>query len=246
MNKRENLTAKRTVDKNGKATTVYVKQSAAASPASRIPAPAPHIEPKSTKERATAISDIADVWMPAGSIPTQRSKLIDNLNEYSDEMLERLTANIPNDPRQWLCSGVMDQRSEIELREQMEFLPVLSEATYFIASNMIRSLHGYPDHLVAEDFSTADEKVKEQCRSLLLVSFVLNDTAYYEPFKDESPRFVLKDDELAEFIINHSDKAERMAAFVRERSGPDITFVDLELLADAIGSESAALSTGVL
>lgn len=244
MAPREHLIPTRTVDKNGRATTVYVKQSStgSASPLAVVPVPSTPVD--RAVERTRMINDYAKKCYPGEHTEDLRENLANSMDVYSYDLLERLSYNELGDyPSLWVSYSVCNVLPENQINEQMEFFPYLQGGTYYsVANNLIQSLHGYPRHLNHEDFSKVDEKVKGQYRALLLVTDAISLGSFEGAFKKEKPTFILNDERLVELVINNSDKAEVIVDFIRQRSGS----LDADLIADVINSVSPSIGGGLL
>lgn len=250
MAPRENLIPTPTVDKNGRVTTVYVKPSTAGSASTLGSVPVPSASTNRETDRKELINDLVDVWKPTGYNDDLRHGLRANLSMFSDELLDRIAASqsLPN--FDWIGHSVGNGFPESEVSEHLEFFPDMEDTTYFIARNLIKSLHAYPGYLDGDDFSKAGDEVIGQCQALLKVVSVLNDS-YLDVFDEDKAVFVLRDERFVEFVINHSDKAELIVDFIRGRAKPSIyawgaDSLDIELLTEVVAAESPAVSSGLL
>lgn len=241
---REHLIPTRTVDKNGKATTVYVKQSSAGSVSPLAVVPVPSTPVDRAAERTRMINDYAAKCYPGENNGDFREELANSMDVYSYDLLERLSYNeLEAYPSLWVSYSVGNVLPESQINEQMEFFPYLQGGTYYsVAKNLVQSLHGYPHYLKHEDFSKADEKAKSQYRALLLVTDAISLGSFEGAFKGVPPSFILKDERLVELVINNSDKAEVIVDFIRQRSGS----LDADLIANVINTESPSISDGLL
>jgi hypothetical protein len=248
MASRESLVPTRTVDKNGRTTTVHVKPSAVRNGSLLSVVPVPSAPGHREIDREKLVEGLVDEWQSSRYDDDLRNRLRDTLSMYSDELLERLTNEaLESFPALWMRHSVSRGLAESQINEQLEFFPIISNGeSHYIAKNMIWSLHGYPDLLASDDFSKAGEKTKQQCRALLLVTDAMNNGAFGDVFKDEQPIFILKDERLVKLVINHSDKVEMIVDFIRDRSKVFSGSLDTGLLADMIASESLAVSAGLL
>jgi hypothetical protein len=249
---RENLIPTRTVDKNGKVTTVYVKPSAAgsASALGSVPVPVPSASVNRVTNRKELIKGLVDAWKPTGYNDNLRHEIRNNLSAFPDELLERIAASQALPHFEWIGRSVGNGFPESEISEQLEFFPSMMDTTYFIARNLIKSLHRYPEQLDHKDFTKAGDEVMGKCRGLLLVTSALN-ASNLDVFDDERDVFALKDERFVEFVINHSDKAELIIDFIRSRSKVtaetwNTNPLDLDLLTDVVTTESPAVSSGLL
>lgn len=250
MAPRENLIPTRTVDKNGKATTVYVKPSTTGTASALGSVPVPPASPHRETERRELVQDLVNVLKPSGYNDDLRNKIFDRLSAFPDELLDRIAASQGLPHFDWIGHSIGNSFPESEVSEHLEFFPSMGDTTYFIARNLIKSLHAYPGYLDSNDLSKAGDEVIGQCQALLKVVSVLNDS-YLDVFDEDKDVFVLRDERFVEFVINHSDKAEMIVDFIRDRAKPSIyawgaDSLDIELLTEVVAAESPAVSSGLL
>lgn len=215
--------------------------------------PVPTVAVPETVRHDELVSSLADLWGSAVHDTGKRQRMIERLDSFSDELLEKMWSSIPHDRVEvqisnwgFIGMSIDDGLSESEIRERVELFPLItSNTSYSSATNRVYSLHGYPKFITEEDLSVLDEKTKERCRALLLVGIALTHATVIDPFIEGRPFFVLKDERLVELVINNSDKTEQMVDFIKTRLGRSKN-IDLDLMSEALSSGVPALSSGTL
>lgn len=232
MASRENLVPVSTVDRNGRATTVYRKPVTAGSSVSRLPAPG---EPREDIRRAFVKSLSQD--FETGIMSAK--KLRRALSGYQIDLLERLyLANIKNEPGLGMVkmSIALGKPSET-VSEHLHFFKRLYYLSYELASGRVESLHHYRQLPDSADYSMESDAVKEQCDALLDVT---ETCTYFHlgVFRDGTPAFVLKDDRLVDLVVGHSDKVRIITDYIAERRNvhPEVIALLLEGDAPAMGN----------
>ena len=250
MAPRKHLVPTPTVDRNGKATTVYRKLPPAQKGAP-LPGPAP-VAGRDKRWRKYAVNTLVDYLSPSLYNVEHREDLKRSLRMYSDELLEMLvgdgTGLNHTDPDASptpavVMSDLNSGRPENEIREGLCFFPHIKEeaATAAVARQMVNSLHDYHQLPKTDDLSAESEEVREQCIALLKVMCACWCSGSVKHFGKDGMSFALADDSLVDFVMANPDKGGLIAGVIAERG-----VADVKMLAEMIGSESPSLSSGLL
>jgi hypothetical protein len=163
------------------------------------------------------------------------------------ESLERLDGLRVENPRVFTMLGFLasDGDSEADFREAMYFYPYTGDLKYYFARNIMASLHEYRQLPDTRDFSAESDEVRSQCKALIsvtigLISWAQNNLGS-STFRMSQPPFVIDDEALVDFVLDHTDSADLIAGFLQERG-----VADVEVLSQLLASESPALGTGLL
>lgn len=243
MTSRENLEPTRTVDKNGRLTTVYKKKSSGSKSLLTVPMPKPLVM---QVDRQRIVSDFDAHFESVGMSVGARGIMMGALEDYSDELLGKLDEARSDLAPGLRLVGTSLSRGETEndLSEQLYFFRELDGSMYYAARHLVDSLHHYPQLPASVDYSKESDEVRAQCSALIAVGRVSSNLGGYgvdEVFDSSKGEYVLRDERLVELVLAHSDKAVLISDFIRSRRT-----LDVDVLTEFVSSESKALSTGLL
>lgn len=179
-----------------------------------------------------------------------------SLDEYSDKMLERLSAAWQ--PRTQIATAIAKMvyhgESEDFIREFATFGGVISDETtgMEMAMSFVRSLHHYKQLPQVDDYSTANKKTKEACRALMVLAERLRDER--KQFSSDSPPVigvphdydsyntpVVQGDSLIQLVVDRPDDVQRIGDIVIARRT-----TDAQTIVDVMDYDIKSLSNGVL
>lgn len=243
MASRGNLIPTTVVDKNGRRTTVH-KKAPGTSKVASLPPVAALTSTVSEKERRNSLTEtLLSAWPAYDSDSLKGSNARAFLRDCSMESLEGLEHTRVNHPGTFTKMGYMasDGYSEAEVREAMYFYPQMRGSSYFTARRIMASLHEYRELPYTQDLSSEDEAVRAQCTALIRVIESLIDGDHEDAFHDRQPPFMIRDLGLVEFTVEHPDRADLIAGFVRDRGAADVN-----VLTELLESESPSLGSGLL
>lgn len=243
MTSRDNLIPTPTVDKNGRATTVYKKASTGAR-ASSMPrvAPGKGVEQRS---RLALSADLLKAWPSYDEDSEKGQNLIMALNLCSGEELIKLEELRQENNDVFRKLGYLSSDTPTGVKEGMYFYPEMSEMSYSDARDIMESLHGYSQLPDTTDFSTQPDEVRSQCKALINVTVALIDQWRRNPrvlsFRPVQPPYSIKDESLVEFVMDHPDESGLIADFIRKGGS-----TDTEILSQLLDSQSHAIASGLL
>lgn len=245
MAKRDHLTATPTVDKNGKATTVYRKNDKESTDAK--PFPSPSAVHRVELNRKVSLALLEDGWDEArtrrhvvdfvGKLSTETVTRIDRMLESAGGDRDKLAKQI----REYLNQNRdFESGFEAKLNHNLWFYPVISDMVHAGVRDIIKSLRYYEQLPPMNNF-TYDDEVMEKCVALIRVFNAAYVTVLDSTLMINELYCKFEDDRLVELILENPEKSERIAAAVRERGT-----IDPELLRMVIDGEAPALDNGLL
>lgn len=245
MTSRENLVPTAIVDKNGRQTTVHKKAAN-----TRTGTSLPRVGGSSVSEakrRNGLVDSVLSAWPYYDVSSAKGHNMLMVLRQCSMDSLERLESMRLENPQVLTMLGFLatDDDSEESLREAMYFYPHMGNLTFYFARNIMASLHEYRQLPDSRDFSAESDEVRTQCKALIsvtngLINLTQSDLSS-SAFRPSQHHFVIDDDALVGFVLDHTDSADLIAGFLQERG-----VTDVEVLSQLLASESPALGTGLL
>lgn len=251
-----NLVPERRPDKNGRMVTRHVlPASKEPKRSSRIPAPV-----VKKQDRGSLVSSLtASIAKQMGFTRDDYDEwygIQGSLEEYSDRTLDRLSAAWK--PRTQISSAIalMVHHSESEefIREFATFGGIVSDSTtgMNMAMSFVRSLHHYKQLPQVDDYSAADEKTKEACRSLIGLAERLRDAR--KDFGSDSQPIagiphdydsydtpVIQSEGLVQLVVDRPEDVERIGDIAILRRTTDATAI-----VEVMDADIKSLSSGVL
>lgn len=245
MTKRDHLTATPTVDKNGKATTVYRRNGQGSKDAKSFPSPSAVHRIELNRKVSLALLDGG--WNEART----RRHVVDFVSKLSNETVTRIDRMLESagGDRDKLAKQIreyLDQNRDFEfgfeakLNHNLWFYPVISDVAHSVVRDIIKSLKYYEQLPPMENFTYDDEAMKK-CVALLRVFDAAYGTVLESELMINGLYYTLEDDQLVELILDNPERSELIAATVRERGT-----IDAELLSVVVHSEASALGNGTL
>lgn len=243
MASRDNLVATPTVDRNGRATTVYRRQGAGTADAKRIPSPQiiSSGEDRMELTREVSLKLLGDAIIPAAD----RRAIVENLHTYSDEMLKKILKTVSAEENAQQGKRRLDKlhvkiargATEDSINEALFFYPLTEDSGAVASNRLIDSLSHYPQLPESDDYSREDPVTVERCTALIRVADALS----YLTGDVLNPEWVITDQRLTQLVLANPGRGEQIAGIIKERQS-----VDVDLIESIIGGDSAALDDGRL
>ena len=235
-----NLVPTPTVDKNGRATTVYRKPQQKALLGS-LPAPQARLGGHERDESLLTV--LAAEIMKSDIGISDISHVEETLRGYPHELLVRLSEAINDDIKniESVKRAVLARKNYKSINEALYYYPKVTRRTHMGITLRINGLHHNPLLPDSEDFSEESPEIRDKATALLTVINALDAISATSSFVDVSRTFMFKDQRLNEVILDNYERADEIARIIVERR-----IVDLELILSVIGSDSLALGDGTL
>ena len=239
---RDNLVPTPTVDRNGKATTVYRRDNTSMNAAKPIPAPMP-LSPDAREKLILRTSD----ELVAGNLIAKETKLAvrRNIYSYSNEMLHTIRIAISNDMSEnkgmngsagKIRSKIAAGDSEESINEAIFFYPLLAHRGIAVTSHVVDALHKFPQLPASADYSREDHRTVTQCTALIRVIDKLS------PLHGAlNSNWTIEDQRLTELVLANPERGEKIASFIEARESADPDLIEAMLT-----SEAPALNDGLL
>lgn len=250
MTRRENLVPVRTVDKNGRSTTVYRRTDQGA--LAKKPFPAPAAEAPS-EERVELNRKVAEKLLDSTRIEAKtRRQVVNTIGALSTETVEAISKTLDEHEGKSLRFMIDTIRTCLvtkdipgsgidgEVQEFIYFAPMLPEVPFSLAEKIIGSLHNYQELPETDYFHEADEETLVKCRSL---AQVIHATIYHS-FDDDrftGHGFVFADDRITDFVLTNPERTGELVDAIKERGT-----AKWEVMSMVIDGEAKALGSGAL
>jgi hypothetical protein len=187
------------------------------------------------------------------------SELKTTLRNYPSELLNKMVPVSTSDPIWCAAAKLMaDNAPAATINEALCYYPHMARNNKNFAQSHLGSLHHYPALPSMEDYSTADEKTRQQCIALLVAVEQLDEAAYniafekfasddydtdttdFHPIESTSDRNrIIKSPELVKLIIEYPARVQQIIDFIVERKT-----VDVDGLKVALENPSPVLARG--
>lgn len=254
MSQREHLIPTPTVDRNGKATTVY-RKSVSSTPAKLLPAPV--VTNYDQAKSGLVMDTVVELFRGTVIGIDQREIANAALRSCSSEVVERVHSSLTglgfdsgrSELSQLLrvkLSYFPERRSELEgeLDDALCFYPLVRKRSYNVAERIIASLRKYPQvPATTERFSGESDEV--MAKYVALVRVIDSSIGYPNDrsiFKDDSlGLYVFEDDKFTELVLEYPEQTEQIISVIRERGTRDP-----EAIRMVIEGSTTALSSGAL
>lgn len=242
MSSRESLVPTPTVDRNGKATTVYRRGTTTMNAVSPLPSPI-QLSPDAREKLILKLGD----ELTAGNFIGKDIKLgvRRNLYNYSEEMLNTIRTAVTTDATENKgmngCAGKIRSKivagdSEESINEAVFFYPLFEHRGIAITSHILDALHHFPQLPASEDYSREDADTVAKCTALILVIDKLS--ALHGALESN---WTIKDQRLTELVLSNPERGEQIASLIEARESGDP-----DLIEEVLSNESPALNNGVL
>lgn len=241
MADRSNLIPTEIVDKNGRRTVVHRKPLPVASRVDLFPRPSVPGYPE--EKRHEMIREIKAAIEGEGATASRIAMV--TLNQLYDGLLDRLLAVYQERPSNlWRITNLLGSGAGAGfISEALLFYPELSRCDSFTAVNMMRSLHGYRQLPVSDDYSQEPHPVPEQALALLRVMDCVDREIGGGVFRDHPAfKYVLMDDRITDVVVMNYDQVDRIIGLITDRHS-----VDAEMISNVLESGTAySLQSGSL
>lgn len=199
--------------------------------------PRPSVPGYPQEKRHEIIREIK-VLMESEGLVASRIAMV-TLNQFYDGLLDRLLAAYQKRPAyMWRITNLLGSGAGSDfISEALLFYPELSRCSSFDAVNMVRSLHGYRQLPVSDDYSQEPSPVPEQALALLRVMECAEKEIGGGVFRDHPAfKYVLMDDRITDVVIKNYRQVDRIIDLITDRHS-----VDAEMISSVL--ENGAVPT---